>query len=309
MAVSDLRSWQYFKGNFADYFNNTWYPEIKKWCLAYRPDDLFRCNTNNGTERLNEELKHNELDGYKNCTLSELMCVMIESFLPNLYEKYVSLNVQYTTGYKGYSKFVPEYMINRPGPLVDFMIEKLGKVTPDMVSSVHPVLVTFKRVFAVTSVSPESYVSSVYLVNFGDEETICSCECRNFKRYRLICQHFFAVFESKWGSFCDISPLFLNHPYTNIDFDVIGNVQLFGPGLAPAVSDEVTSSASGSNNNMNLTAPLPAPRKWKVKVTRQKVLSDLKVLQEKLYNITNHESHIQDLLGDVMKEANDALQC
>ena len=100
-AIKDLRSWQYFKGNFADYFNNTWYPEIKKWCLAYRPDDLFRCNTNNGTERLNEELKHNELDGYKNCTLSELMCVLIDSFIPNLYEKYVSLNIQYIKGYKG----------------------------------------------------------------------------------------------------------------------------------------------------------------------------------------------------------------
>ena len=201
-------------------------------------------------------------------------------------------------------------MINRPGPLVDFMIEKLGKVTPTMVSSVHPVLVFIKRVFAVTSVSPESNVSSVYLVNFGDEETICSCECMNFKRYRLPCKHFFAVFKSKWGSFHDVSPLFLNHPYTNIDFDVIGNVNLFGPGPSAAGSDEVISAGFDNDLDLDLTTLLPARRKSKVKVTKQKILADLKVLQEKVYNVTSHESllRIQNLLGDVLNEANDALQ-
>ena len=34
------------------------------------PDDLILCNTNNGTEQLNEYLKC-ELDEYKNCSLSE----------------------------------------------------------------------------------------------------------------------------------------------------------------------------------------------------------------------------------------------
>ena len=29
---------------------------IRRWCLAYGPDDLILCNKNNCTERLNEDL-------------------------------------------------------------------------------------------------------------------------------------------------------------------------------------------------------------------------------------------------------------
>ena len=87
VEVNGLRTWDHFNNQLAD-FNITWYPELTKWCLAYRPDDLFRWNTNNGTECFNESLKYTELDGYKTCTLSELMGVLIDSFEPNLYERY-----------------------------------------------------------------------------------------------------------------------------------------------------------------------------------------------------------------------------
>ena len=42
-------------------------------------------NINNGTERLNEDLKHDELVEYKNCTLSDLLNVVIDRFIPKLY--------------------------------------------------------------------------------------------------------------------------------------------------------------------------------------------------------------------------------
>ena len=64
VAVNGLCTWDHFNNQLADYFNKTWYPELTKWCLAYRPDDLFPCNTNNGTESLNESLRYTELDGY-----------------------------------------------------------------------------------------------------------------------------------------------------------------------------------------------------------------------------------------------------
>ena len=36
----------------------TWEPEIKRWYLLYRPDDIYKMhNTNNGTEGLNESLE------------------------------------------------------------------------------------------------------------------------------------------------------------------------------------------------------------------------------------------------------------
>ena len=46
-------------------------------------------HTNNGVERQNEALKYEYLVGYRNCSLSEMLSVVIENFLPNSYLKYV----------------------------------------------------------------------------------------------------------------------------------------------------------------------------------------------------------------------------
>ena len=85
-------------------------------------------STNNGTERLNEDLKHDELVEYKNCTLSDLLNVVIDRFIPKLYEKYIELNVRYRSCYKGYDRSIPFYMHDRPKWIVDDMIEKLAKI-------------------------------------------------------------------------------------------------------------------------------------------------------------------------------------
>ena len=52
--------------------------------MSFRPNQPMLTNTNNGTERLNRELKTEELADYKNCSLSEMLKVVIESFLPSL---------------------------------------------------------------------------------------------------------------------------------------------------------------------------------------------------------------------------------
>ena len=39
-------------------------------------------------ERLRLDLKYEELDGYKNCTLGGLLTVIIEEFIPKLYRNY-----------------------------------------------------------------------------------------------------------------------------------------------------------------------------------------------------------------------------
>ena len=44
-------------------FKGTWLGEIWRWSLAYRPIGLIMCNNNNGTEKLNSDLKQEELIG------------------------------------------------------------------------------------------------------------------------------------------------------------------------------------------------------------------------------------------------------
>lgn len=44
-------------------------------------------HTNNGIERQNETLKFQYLDGYKNCSLSEMITVLVEQFFPDSFRK------------------------------------------------------------------------------------------------------------------------------------------------------------------------------------------------------------------------------
>ena len=104
----------------------------RTWCLAYSPDDLILCNTNNDTEKLNEDLKYAELDGYKNCSLSELLSVLIDSFIPKHYNKYVELAVRYGDGCKKYSPGIPYLLRNRPKQIVDTVLDEMQKVTDDI---------------------------------------------------------------------------------------------------------------------------------------------------------------------------------
>ena len=89
-------------------------------------------NTNNGTERLNEDLKYDELAEYKNCTLPDLLNIVIDRFIPKFYEEYIELNVRYMSSYEGYNRSIPFYMHDRPKWIVDDMTEKLVKIQEEM---------------------------------------------------------------------------------------------------------------------------------------------------------------------------------
>ena len=69
---------------------------------------------------------------YKNCTVSDLLNVVIDRFIPKLYEKYIELNVRYTSSYKGYNRSIPFYMHDRPKWIVDNMIEELAKIEAEL---------------------------------------------------------------------------------------------------------------------------------------------------------------------------------
>ena len=69
----------------------------------------------------------------------------------------------------------------------------------------------------------------IYNVSFGDNETLCSCSCQDFRRTRLLCKLFFAIIKSGRKQFSDLTKLFLNHRFTNLDGGLfkdneIGNV-------------------------------------------------------------------------------------
>ena len=74
--------------------------------------------------------------------------------------------------------------------------------------------------FTVKSADPSSIVKKVYMVDFGDASRYCCCTCPDFRRNRMLCKHFFAVIDSGLMSFHNITPLFRQHVWTNLDAEL-----------------------------------------------------------------------------------------
>ncbi|KAJ7394834.1 hypothetical protein OS493_000669 [Desmophyllum pertusum] len=75
---------------------------------------MVSINTNNGIERQNESLKYQYLKDRNNNSLSGMITILIEEFLPDKYRKYVELNTRCSEGYRRYNSEVPKYLYNKP---------------------------------------------------------------------------------------------------------------------------------------------------------------------------------------------------
>ena len=144
--------------------------------MAYRPDDLILFDRNNGTERLNEDLKYDELDVYKSCFLSKLLSVLIDSFIPKHYNKYVELSVKYGNGCKKYCPGIPYFLRNRQKQTVDILLEKMQRVTDDIfVTKID------NFTFLVTSFEEGIKARKNYITFLATKNKFCTCNCCNFK--------------------------------------------------------------------------------------------------------------------------------
>ena len=117
-ALAAFYNWEKYTGKLKNWFSKTWFPEIKRWCVFYRSIDLILTNTNKGTGRLNKELKSNDLENYRKCTLTKMLKVIIQEFLPKLYNTYVELKIKYTEKHKEYETALPPFLKTDQGKLL-----------------------------------------------------------------------------------------------------------------------------------------------------------------------------------------------
>ena len=170
--------------------------------------NLMMCNTNNGTERLIEDLKYDELVRYKNCTLSELLQLFIENFIPRHYEKYIELNVKYTSGFRKYQQEIPQYWQNRPKWYVLDLLEKQSRVTTYMIDSVKNI---DNVKFHVSSERNESLSQEIkFEVYFRDKSNYCYCSSGSFRKEWVVCKHFFVVIKKGLLNALTISLIYRN---------------------------------------------------------------------------------------------------
>ncbi|KAL9978130.1 hypothetical protein ACROYT_G015617 [Oculina patagonica] len=306
-AVQTLKKSTHWAENekLRNWFGKKWLPNIERWCQAYRNDD-FVCavNTNNGIERQNESLKYEYLEGYKNCSLSEMLTVLITQFAPDSFRKYLELNVQYHDGYRGYDD-LPQFLVNRPRQVVAHVMNRWeSDVSPEHVSMSSPGL------FSVKSAS----CRQPYEVRYGDDKTLPHCQCTDWKRFRLPCKHMCAcmkAFPGQWG-WEQLGSKYTSNPLFNLDEMVI-----FGPPEVPNSKRGSTSSTSEcvpveedmnpSDNDVDQFEPL-LPRKGHGKsALRLRCRNALKEITSLTFLIKNKKflECLADDLNQVLRKAKD----
>ena len=146
----------------------------------------MNCNTNNGTECLNLDLKYEELDP-ENCTLTELLTVIIEGFIPKFYRNYVTINVRFALKHKKYLENIPSFRKDCPRVLVTDILDKISRLTDEMRSSVEE---SVNNAFTVKSASDNT---KYHTVCFGDDVNFYSCTCQESRKTRMLCKYIITV--------------------------------------------------------------------------------------------------------------------
>ncbi|XP_033969877.1 uncharacterized protein LOC117480070 isoform X1 [Trematomus bernacchii] len=178
------------------WFSNKWLPEAKRWVHVFRDEDLkVAIYTNNGVERQNETLKHSHLEGYKNCSLSEMLTVLVTDFLPRTYRKYIELNVKYSSFYRRYNENMPKFLKDRPRSVADHVMSRL---TEAQFYEANDIVAKGNGMFHVKS---QSHPCTQHHINFGESIIMPSCTCKDWAKHKLPCKHFCAVFNHvhEWG--------------------------------------------------------------------------------------------------------------
>ena len=140
--------------------------------------------------------------------------LVTESFLPSLYQRYVELNIRYSDEYKKYQRQLPAYLKNGPKNIIDHLLMEKEAADHAMMRSVKPIN---RTCYTGKSSDLTELKKKEYVVDFGNEQLYCSCTCPDFKNNRMICKHFFAATEENHRTFNDISQLFTDHVWINLD--------------------------------------------------------------------------------------------
>ncbi|XP_051503118.1 uncharacterized protein si:dkey-31c13.1 isoform X1 [Myxocyprinus asiaticus] len=200
------------------WFSSKWLSQAERWLKVFKNENLkLVLYTNNGVERQNEALKHSYLEGYRNCSLSETLIVIVRDLLPRSYQKYVELNVKCSSGYRKYSANVPCYLRDRPRMIAQHI---MARHQESLLFNISDITSADKAVFNVKSQTSQEE----YQVNFGSDEQMPSCTCLDWQENLLPCQHFCAVLNLVPGwNWENLSSMYRQNPFFTLDEVCLGH--------------------------------------------------------------------------------------
>ena len=110
------------------------------WVQFYRYDAHLFASTNNGLERMNQTFKHDFLKRRTNYTLSMMLRILVEAYIPTSLRKYAMKNTAALSRMQGYqSMHTPDFLLDKMPSFVEKVKSSFNKAhaeyTPDMINA------------------------------------------------------------------------------------------------------------------------------------------------------------------------------
>ena len=197
--------------------------------------------TNNGIEAQNKVLKYSYLPHRKNINLSHLSDIIVNSFLPDSYEKYLFQNYKMNPTYRKYRDQIPPYLHGRPPALIEHCLHRQQKAKHKFTANS---IISSDDVNGLFTICGES--GTKHHVDFGKSSGQPSCTCGDWCKTHFPCKHFFAIFMYKstwdWNS---LPKSYLEGPYLSTDINALVHASLLTSSVgrqtdATTESDEQT---------------------------------------------------------------------
>jgi len=170
--------------------------------------------TSNGAEALNRLLKYQFLPRKRQMTLSNIICAIIEEFIPALNYKYIYQNFKQSDLYRSYNPaVVPSFLQGQPKSTNLHCLHRQAnsnKFTKSLIKMIS------EGNFEAQG------KTKLHVVDFGLTSHEPTCSCKDWLCYKVPCKHFFAIFrlfpEWRWEK---LPNSYQQSPYLNLDEQAI----------------------------------------------------------------------------------------
>ena len=174
--------------NVKSYVRRYWFSQLDRWVKFYRNPLIDRSiSTNNGVESLNKILKHMYLKYFCDRSVTGLVTMILNQFLPERYKVYVKENHKMSSQIYAYNEAIPSFLHNRPTKFVKHVLQRLSQSATIPRDSIEFIDEKDGK-FAINSMTPG--INERYNINLQNP----SCNCFDFLRSTWPCKHILAVF-------------------------------------------------------------------------------------------------------------------